>query len=104
MKAEISTYGPMYANHEVYPDFPCYGSGVYKHVYGDKISDHAVKVIGWGSTDEGQDYWIIANSFGPNWGENGFFRIAPLEVGVDDEMFACTPDTSLISDNYSFLY
>ena len=33
-------------------------------------TDHGVKLVGW----EG-DYWVVKNSFGVRWGENGYFRI-----------------------------
>jgi len=41
--------------------------------------DHAVVLVGYG-TENGKDYWIIQNSWGPSWGENGFARI---ERGID---------------------
>lgn len=38
--------------------------------------DHAVLVIGYGETIYGQGYFIIKNSFGKKWGENGYAKIA----------------------------
>ena len=39
-------------------DFAHYKSGVYKHVTGDALGGHAVKLIGWGTSDDGEDYWV----------------------------------------------
>uniref|UniRef100_A0A914WV66 Peptidase C1A papain C-terminal domain-containing protein n=1 Tax=Plectus sambesii TaxID=2011161 RepID=A0A914WV66_9BILA len=50
-------------------DFFLYESGVYDAACGDTIN-HAVVLVGY--TDE---YWIIQNSWGPDWGENGYMRI-----------------------------
>lgn len=58
--------------------------GLYNHVTGDFICDHGVKLIGWGLED-GYKYWLLMNSFGPLWGENGLFKI-PMD-GTDNTDF-----------------
>lgn len=40
--------------------------------------DHAVVAVGWG-TEDGQDYYIVRNSWGPEWGDAGFIKIAAEE-------------------------
>ncbi|XP_074042545.1 secreted Wg-interacting molecule [Leptinotarsa decemlineata] len=79
---EITKSGPVQATMKVHHDFFTYNGGIYKHSdlnLNDRHGYHSVRIIGWGEemTYNGlQKYWKVANSWGPNWGENGYFRIA----------------------------
>jgi len=74
--------GPVQTTFAVYEDFMQYQSGIYTHVGGNLLGFHAVKIVGWGQ-ENGVNYWIVANSWGTSWGEQGYFRIAFGQVGID---------------------
>lgn len=80
IKTWVSTKGPVSACFVVYQDFFSYRSGVYKHVTGAQAGGHCVTIVGY---NDNPGYWICKNSWGPSWGEQGFFRIAYGECGID---------------------
>lgn len=85
---------------EIYTDFFNYKSGIYSHTTGTYAGGHAIKIVGWG-VENGTEYWLCANSWGPNWGENGFFRISMGSLSVDTAAYACIPETNLTSESSS---
>jgi len=92
IQTEIMTNGPVETAFEVYADFLTYTGGVYKHTTGSLLGGHAVKFVGWG-TEGGEDYWLVANSWNPHWGLDGFFKIlrGKDECGIEEEVWAGLP-------------
>lgn len=91
IKEAIYTSGPIETGFTVYQDFMSYKSGVYKHTTGSYLGGHAVKIIGWGN-ENGDDYWLVANSWGTEWGLEGFFKIAFGQCGIDSDGISGTPN------------
>jgi hypothetical protein len=65
--------------------FAAYASGIFVDEYTEcdvspcyyAETNHCVALVGWQDTSSnGDGYWILRNSWGTNWGENGYMRIA----------------------------
>lgn len=41
----------------------------------DARINHVVEMVGWGTDQHGNDYWTIRNSWGTEWGDQGFMNI-----------------------------
>jgi len=77
LQQAVATIGPMSVGIDAsHSSFQSYESGVY---YEAKCSpthyDHAVTVVGYGS-ENGTDYWLVKNSWGAGWGEEGYIRMS----------------------------
>mmetsp|Transcript_175374 Transcript_175374/g.562579 ORF Transcript_175374/g.562579 Transcript_175374/m.562579 type:complete len:584 (-) Transcript_175374:195-1946(-) len=81
IKDELVARGPVVMSFEPREDFMYYKAGVYKsgpnkiHQEWEQV-DHAVLLVGYGEDDQGQAYWTMQNSWGDDWGEGGYFRMA----------------------------
>ena len=65
--------GPLMTTMVVFEDFIFYKGGIYKHVAGEQLGGHAITLVGWNDNDKA---WIVRNSWGEDWGEKGYFRVA----------------------------
>lgn len=100
MKREIHNRGPVVAPVYVKDEFLVYSSGVFTptdHAVQQFGSDgepvyQAVVVLGWGRAD-GTPYWLVRNSWGTNWGENGYARIAINSIVREGYGLVATPAT-----------
>jgi len=91
--------GPYAVGLAVGNDFMYYTEGVYHGVDMQPIAkdpegwqemQHAVLLVGYGEED-GTKYWIIQNSWGPDWGEDGYIR---MRRGENDSGIESSPEAA----------
>lgn len=78
LKKEILKNGPVVAQMTVFTDFLTYKEGVYhrtEDAFKFNNGQHIVKIVGWDRQGDGAEFWLIENTFGNDWGENGYARI-----------------------------
>lgn len=95
IQKDIMTYGSVQVGFTVYQDFFTYSSGVYRHLTGGIAGGHAVKYVGWGVDSESNlPYWIAANSWGEEWGLDGYFWIlrGSNECDSEAQVYSGRPD------------
>ena len=76
----VVTIGPISVSIKATDNFFFYRSGVFYDTHcrrgSQGIINHAVVLVGYGSDVSGGDYWIIHNTWGSDWGENGYGKMA----------------------------
>jgi cathepsin B len=117
IQRELYQHGPISAVMRIYADFYTFDplTEVYSHTgsryrhrhpYDEGVNHgrylgstesydgHAVVITGWGESDLLGAYWQIQNSFGPNWGMRGYFRIrrGTDECGIESNIVVGQPE------------
>lgn len=102
-------YTAMYAAFDNYSYYNSDNAALYYD--GNKTHNHAVAIVGWddnydrsnfNSTPPGNGAWIIKNSWGPDWGDDGYFYMSYYDTyaGYDATAFHNVEST----DNYNRIY
>merc|ERR1719447_1573884 len=113
MLREIHTHGPIVVAIDVPDELRFYQSDVFsssperrlEHTQNRKQSSweftsHAVAVVGWGESAE-RKYWIVRNSWGPQFGMNGYVRYQRgiNDGGVEAQAVWITPDMDRLQEH-----
>jgi hypothetical protein len=72
IKSALIEYGPLPACFTLYKDFNYYTGGIYTHTFGGRRGGHVMTIFGY---DDKNQCWIIKNSGGADWGEDGYVRM-----------------------------
>lgn len=113
VKREVMANGPLTGGFSVYESFmtffddPANATKVYtQEPSADEgpVGGHAVVIAGWG-TQDGVDYWLIRNSWGHQWGDNGYFRMKigmniPDGGNIEASCFAVMMSSQPVNSNY----
>jgi len=79
LQEAVAEHGPVSIAYQVASDFKQYKEGVYDSTIcksGPEDVNHAVLAVGYGTDSTGKAYWIVKNSWGTDWGMDGYFNIA----------------------------
>ena len=77
----VANVGPVVVSITVCESIFSYSNGVYydsecSRTSPNFLGGHAIVAVGYGTDSSLGDYWIVRNSWGPDWGEQGYIRMA----------------------------
>uniref|UniRef100_A0A6C0EKQ5 Peptidase C1A papain C-terminal domain-containing protein n=1 Tax=viral metagenome TaxID=1070528 RepID=A0A6C0EKQ5_9ZZZZ len=96
IRHNLYCWGPLSTGMIVYPDFYTFDpkTEVYEwNKIGDPVGGHAIEIVGWGKYN-GKDFWWIKNSWGTDWGIDGYFRMirGTNDCKIEENIITGVPD------------
>merc|ERR1711871_797833 len=75
LMAAVAQYGPVSICIDAEHSFINYKSGIYNGPCSSDVikQNHCISIVGYDATEK---YWLVRNSWGTSWGENGYIRMA----------------------------
>merc|ERR1712038_269714 len=98
MMTEIAARGPISCGVAVTDELVAYTGGIFEDKTNFTSINHDISVVGYGE-EGGQKFWVIRNSWGTYWGEDGYFRLARGINNIGIESGAC--DWAMPRDTWS---
>jgi C1A family cysteine protease len=77
--------------------FQSYSGGVLTSTTCGTTLDHGVLIVGYGEEENGQQYWLVKNSWGTTWGDDGYVKIARTESTSDGGICGIAMQPSFIT-------
>ena len=92
MMQEIYQRGPLACGIAVPQALEDYTGGIFCDDTGDMEIVHDISIVGYGE-ENGEKYWLVRNSWGTHWGEDGFFRVCrgTNNIAIESDCAWATP-------------
>ena len=110
IKTAVMAYGALYTTMDFYDSSSYYNPSTHAYYKATTGVNHAVAIVGWNDnyaasnfagSPTGNGAWIVKNSFGTSWGDNGYFYVSYYDanIGKYNAAFTAQPTT-----NYNNIY